>query len=196
MRYRDIRTDRSGGIEGLPLQLMIVIIVATMGIAIIVGWMGNLETPNSIGDVETSPLILEADEKTGVTDFTVTVRDQDGEFLEGAVVVFQNNFVSMADLDAPKDATDGQTPGVGENGDGGTPDDETSDDETSDVGNPDEIIDHSTLPRISASEETDERGVAKFGPLFFDLKKGTHTVEILVFKTGYGEKTLEVLVTV
>ncbi len=196
MRYRDIRTDRSGGIEGLPLQLMIVIIVATMGIAIIVGWMGNLETPNSIGDVEISPLYLEADNNNGVENFTVTVRDQDGEFLEGAVVVFQNNFVSMADLDAPKDATDGQTLGVGENEDGGTPDDETADDGTSDGENPDEVIDYSTLPRISASEETDERGVATFGPLFFDLKKGTHTVEILVFKTGYGEKTLEVLVTV
>lgn len=35
-----------GGIEGLPLQLMIIILVATMGTAIIVGWMGSIETPN------------------------------------------------------------------------------------------------------------------------------------------------------
>lgn len=41
-----------GGIEGLPLQLMIIILVATMGTAIIVGWMGSIETPQSIGSVD------------------------------------------------------------------------------------------------------------------------------------------------
>mgnify|MGYP003225205835 CR=1 FL=1 len=60
MKYRDIRTDRSGGIEGLPLQLMIVILVATMGTAIIVGWMGNIEAPHAIGDVETPGPIIDA----------------------------------------------------------------------------------------------------------------------------------------
>lgn len=48
---KDIRKNKKGGIEGLPLQLMIIILVATLGTAIIVGWMGNIETPTSIGDV-------------------------------------------------------------------------------------------------------------------------------------------------
>ena len=42
MQLRNGKED-SGGIEGLPLQLMIIILVATMGAAILVGWMGNIE---------------------------------------------------------------------------------------------------------------------------------------------------------
>ena len=33
------------------MQLMIIILVATMGTAILLGWMGSIETPKSIGDV-------------------------------------------------------------------------------------------------------------------------------------------------
>ena len=88
MKYRDIRTDRRGGIEGLPLQLMIIILVATMGTAIIVGWMGNIETPHAIGDVETPGPIIDASGGT-VDGFYVEVRDQDGDYLKDAAVVFR-----------------------------------------------------------------------------------------------------------
>ena len=86
MDSRDIRDDRSGGIEGLPLQLMIVILVATMGTAIIMGWMGSLDTPTSIGDVivEDDPVHVGED---GLIDVSVRVLDQDGNGLEGATVV-------------------------------------------------------------------------------------------------------------
>ncbi len=46
-----LRKNRKGGIEGLPLQLMIIIMIATLGTAIIVGWMGNIEEPHSIKEV-------------------------------------------------------------------------------------------------------------------------------------------------
>ena len=46
-----LRKNRKGGIEGLPLQLMIIIMVATLGTAIIIGWMGNIEEPHSISRV-------------------------------------------------------------------------------------------------------------------------------------------------
>jgi len=75
-------SDDYGGIEGLPLQLMIVILVATMGTAIIVGWMGSIETPHSIGEVEYEDCI-NAEDGT-IPTFTVTVYDQDGNRLEGA----------------------------------------------------------------------------------------------------------------
>ena len=75
MISRDLRKDRNGGIEGLPLQLMIVILVATMGTAIIVGWMGSIETPHSIGNVEVQDVVL-CDDGT-VTGFCLEVRDQD-----------------------------------------------------------------------------------------------------------------------
>lgn len=93
MLQRDIRRDRSGGIEGLPLQLMIIILVATMGTAVIVGWMGSLETPHSIGEVTVTG---DEDGTDGVIgDLTVRVTDQDGNYLEGATVVLQGLNVRM-----------------------------------------------------------------------------------------------------
>lgn len=74
-----------GGIEGLPLQLMIIILVATMGTAIIVGWMGSIETPQSIGAVDFGDNVT-AEDGT-IPSFTVTVYDQDGNRLSGATVL-------------------------------------------------------------------------------------------------------------
>lgn len=148
MNDRDFRRDRSGGIEGLPLQLMIVILIATMGTAIIVGWMGSIETPHSIGSVEVSDSYIEA-ENGIITGFTVNVRDQDGEYLENAAVVFPDNYVTMK-------TEDGST---------------------------------------SATAMTGTDGKAVFGDLYVD-SNGTDllTLDILVYKSGYGERTVDVLV--
>lgn len=81
-----------GGIEGLPLQLMIVILVATMGVAIIAGWMGSIETPHSIGTVEFDNVTAENDR---IPLFEVTVYDQDGELLPGATVLLDGLNVRM-----------------------------------------------------------------------------------------------------
>ena len=86
-----------GGIEGLPLQLMIIILVATMGTAIIVGWMGSIETPQSIGSVEFGDNVT-AEDGT-IPSFTVTVYDQDGNRLSGATVLLDGLNVKMNDKD-------------------------------------------------------------------------------------------------
>lgn len=80
--------NRSGGIEGLPLQLMIVILVATMGTAILVGWMGSVDSPQSIGavDVISGDIVTENGHIEGAI-VEVYVTDQDGDPLEGATVV-------------------------------------------------------------------------------------------------------------
>jgi len=88
-----LRKSKEGGIEGLPLQLMIIILVATLGTAIIIGWMGALETPHSIGsvNVESESILLE--EASGSERYTYTgyvricVTDQNGDGLAGATVV-------------------------------------------------------------------------------------------------------------
>lgn len=85
--------DTSGGIEGLPLQLMIIILVATMGTAIIVGWMGSIETPHAIGSLIVDDC-MEADNGS-LDDFEITVLDQDGNCLEGATVVLDGLNVRM-----------------------------------------------------------------------------------------------------
>lgn len=67
------------------MQLMIVILVATMCTAIIVGWMGSIETPHSIGKlVYDDP--VEAEGNT-IGDIEITVLDNEGNLLEGATVV-------------------------------------------------------------------------------------------------------------
>lgn len=85
MRILNEKKSESGGIEGLPLQLMIVILVATMGTAIIMGWMGSIETPHSIGSVQYDDTVVS--ESGSLPDITVIVTDQDGDLLEGATVV-------------------------------------------------------------------------------------------------------------
>lgn len=82
-----LREDDFGGIEGLPLQLMIIILVATMGAAILLGWMGSIETPKSIGDVTALDEPAVADSNSVVRGVQILVTDQDGNPLEGATVV-------------------------------------------------------------------------------------------------------------
>ncbi len=96
----ELRNDRSGGIEGLPLQLMILILIATLATAIIIGWMGNISTPDAIGDVTIDKSSVTATETYPydgyykVRDqFTVYVTDQNGDPLEGAVVTLSGQGV-------------------------------------------------------------------------------------------------------
>lgn len=97
-----LRKNKKGGIEGLPLQLMIIIMVATLGTAIIVGWMGNIEEPHSIGKVtvDSGPIDLTGSNSTYTSgtrasssvyyttdDIVITVYDQSGNPLADASVV-------------------------------------------------------------------------------------------------------------
>ena len=98
-----LRKNRKGGIEGLPLQLMIIIMIATLGTAIIVGWMGNIEEPQSISKVDvdsgeidlTKSSSVYASTSTGnfgsyyypTKDVVITVYDQNGNPLPDATVV-------------------------------------------------------------------------------------------------------------
>ncbi len=82
------RPDKKGGIEGLPMELMIIIVVAALGTAILVGWMSNIEEPQTIGDVDSTQtqfVLGNTDTKTFST--KITVRDNNGDPIKGATVV-------------------------------------------------------------------------------------------------------------
>lgn len=88
--------DEEGGIEGLPLQLLIMVVVAGLGLTIIMGWMNSIAAPHSIGEVLVSPSeILVYDEdgdgiySRGGIMMTVTVTDERGKRLEGATVLLE-----------------------------------------------------------------------------------------------------------
>ena len=89
----NLRRNRKGGIEGLPLQLMIIILVATMGTGIIIGWMGSIEVPGHIGTVECDSDIQLSYGNNGIS-LNVTVTDQNGDPLEGAAVVLSGCGIS------------------------------------------------------------------------------------------------------
>jgi hypothetical protein len=110
---RGMRKDCSGGIEGLPLQLLIMVVVAGLGLTIIMGWMNSISAPHSIGEVYASPAeILVHDEdrdglytKTGIV-MTVTVTDQSGDRLEGATVILDGANIKTKDGGPVRGVTD------------------------------------------------------------------------------------------
>lgn len=83
---RTLRKNRKGAVEGLPLQLMIIVMVAALGTGVIVSWMDSVETPKYIGDIDvTSGNILQS--RSGMINVDISVTDENGNPLEGAVVV-------------------------------------------------------------------------------------------------------------
>lgn len=113
---KDIRrlgSDHDGGIEGLPLQLLIMVVVAGLGLTIIMGWMNSISAPHSIGEVFVNPseiAVYDADKdglytREGLS-ITVTVTDQSGDRLEGATVVLDGANVRTKDGSQAMGVTD------------------------------------------------------------------------------------------
>ena len=114
MRMRtQFKKDRSGGIEGLPLQLMIMVLIAGIGSAVLLGWMGNLNAPESIGSVTSSPSELVAKDGNGDgvfeasnIDMTISVYDGKGDPVAGATVILEGCGVARMDGTRPYGTTD------------------------------------------------------------------------------------------
>jgi hypothetical protein len=110
---KKIRKDKEGGIEGLPLQLLIIVMVAGVGSAIIMGWMGGLEAPQTIGSVHSSlnEIILEDDDGDGMfsadeVELVITVLDQEGDPISGASVSLDGTGILSAEGKRPHALTD------------------------------------------------------------------------------------------
>ena len=110
-----LKEDRDAGIEGLPLQLLIMVVVAGLGLTIIMGWMNSISAPHAIGEVFVNPgeiLVYDDDRdglytRTGVI-VTVTVTDEGGDRLEGATVMLDGANVRNSDGTAVRGVTDTQ----------------------------------------------------------------------------------------
>ena len=97
MKLNKLTTDRKGSVEGLPLQLMIMMIVAVAAIGILSGWMAGIETPHSISDVEVISAEGLADPDGNIDPVTVLVRDQDGDPLKEATVYLSGLGIRTSD---------------------------------------------------------------------------------------------------
>ena len=86
MKKAKMRKNKKGGIEGLPLQLLIIIVVASLGLTMMVGWMNNIEEPSTISRVE---IISDPAESDYDKDFDLTfiVYDNKGNPIDGANIV-------------------------------------------------------------------------------------------------------------
>jgi len=72
------RKNRKGSIEGLPLQLLIMIVIAAVGLGILLAWMNSISKPNAISRVVCEPRFI----KSSVTDL-----DQEGTFDDPSLTV-------------------------------------------------------------------------------------------------------------
>lgn len=101
---KNLKNDKNAGIEGLPLQLMIMVVVAGLGTALILGWMGGLSEPKTIDAVYSNPneVILTDANRDGVytvsgLTLTISVMDQDGDAVPGATVVLDGCSIRTKD---------------------------------------------------------------------------------------------------
>lgn len=91
---KELTKDKDGGIEGLPLQLMILVLIAGVGSAVMMGWMTGLDAPTTISSVYAEPGEIVLEDFNGDGIFTndsigmvVHVVDGQGNDVNGAVVV-------------------------------------------------------------------------------------------------------------
>lgn len=91
-----LKTDRKGSVEGIPLQFMIMMIVAVAAVGILGGWMANISTPQSISDVEVSSGVASCGSDGSLSDIVILVRDQDGNPLEGGTVILEGLGIQMS----------------------------------------------------------------------------------------------------
>jgi hypothetical protein len=109
------RRSASGAIEGFPLYLVIVIIIAVVSIVIVMGMLNSVSPPKSIKEVlVTSPtaVTVKDGDGNGVFEpeqpFTVKVKvvDNNGDPIKGATVTITGNSVKTSTGGAPIGTTD------------------------------------------------------------------------------------------
>ena len=87
MRRSRGKRIRKGAIEGMPLQLLIMVIVAVIVLGIILGWIYMLNDTDPLLD----KIVVEPDEVylSGATtpSLTITVLDTEGNNVKGVVIV-------------------------------------------------------------------------------------------------------------
>lgn len=75
------------------MQLMIVILVATMGSAVIMGWMGGIDSPHLIKSIGIEENVVVVEDGV-IGDIHVCVVDESNEPLKGVSVLITNKQVS------------------------------------------------------------------------------------------------------
>ena len=105
--------DESGGIEGMPLQLMITVIVAGLVLAVVLGWTLSIQSPAVIKSVSTDPesvtIVAPSGEQVAKTTLTVRVSafDAKDQPIRGIVVTMTGSAARTYVAQDSADGTDG-----------------------------------------------------------------------------------------
>ncbi len=122
MRKRIKRKDEKGALEGLPLYLIILVVIAGVGTAIIAGWMMSAQS-TELGSIE-----VDDDQVPEGTTSTVhvTTYDENGDPLKGVTVSIEG--CGASNLENPVKLTDenGEAPFNLENTNISVPGDQSS----------------------------------------------------------------------
>lgn len=88
-------SDRNGGIEGVPLQLIIAVVVGMAALAIVIGWLAIAgDTDATLRSVTTDP---ETIEMTGngrlnmTVNVSIYVYDSEGNEVDGVILTFSGS---------------------------------------------------------------------------------------------------------
>ncbi len=84
-QVQDLRRDERGSIEGLPLYFLVSALVVAVATSALLSMMGGLQG-QTLGAVEVSPDTISVAGGVGEVTFVVTVKDTDGNPIEGAIV--------------------------------------------------------------------------------------------------------------
>ncbi len=106
IRYGDM--DERGALEGLPLYMIILVVVAGISTAVIGGWMINAQT-TELGSIEVEDYRGSDVSHLDLSEFNtkslyVTTYDQQGDTLEGVTVFIEG--CGAGDIDEPVKQTD------------------------------------------------------------------------------------------
>ncbi len=92
---RKMRSDDRGGMEGVPLQLVIVVVIGVAALGILIGWLAMAGDTDPIlrkVSVEPETVSIEGDGRiTRVVIFDVYVYDSEGDEVDGAVLTFSGS---------------------------------------------------------------------------------------------------------
>jgi hypothetical protein len=75
--------NKTGAVEGLPLQLIIMVAVAAIVLVIVLGWLAPWQSKVDLNSLTVNPTTVGNNNQTTIT---VTAWDTKGNYLEGVVI--------------------------------------------------------------------------------------------------------------
>jgi hypothetical protein len=97
-----MNSDNNGAVEGLPLQLIIMVAVAAIVMVIVLGWLAPWKNKVDLDTLTVSPLTASNNQQVTIV---VTAWDTKGNHLEGVVIEMSGSNVGPVVLTTGADGT-------------------------------------------------------------------------------------------